>query len=158
MRAEGRYFPLPLRPVPVFYALLLITFGIALAVSVGVARAFDRPIGAILARIIADEISAGWQKYVRFAIYVVGISGGVRIYQLERYLEPGLVRPGEAAPTGPPPLTAERWVLEVYRTVIEALQSIAWMLLVFFAFALVAYVVVRLGELRAGRRAEPPGA
>ncbi|HCL28536.1 MAG TPA: hypothetical protein DIC52_08885 [Candidatus Latescibacteria bacterium] len=46
-------------------------------------------------------------------------------------------------------LTTERWILEVYRTLIGTLQSIAWMLLVFFVFALIAYVVVRIGERRA---------
>lgn len=38
--------------------------------------------------------------------------------------------------------------LEVYRTVIGTLQSLAWMLLVFFGFALIAYVVVRGLQLR----------
>ena len=47
-----------------------------------------------------------------------------------------------------PVLNADRWVLEVYRTIIETLQSVAWMLLVFFVFALIAYVVVRGFELR----------
>ena len=45
-------------------------------------------------------------------------------------------------------LTTERWVLKVYRTIIETLQDIAWMLLAFFAAALLAYVVVRLSELK----------
>ena len=45
-------------------------------------------------------------------------------------------------------MTTERWVLEVYRTVIETLQGIAWMLLAFFAVALLAYVIVRLSELK----------
>lgn len=39
-------------------------------------------------------------------------------------------------------------MLEVYRTIIETLQGIAWMLLVFFVVALVAYVIVRLSELK----------
>ena len=47
-------------------------------------------------------------------------------------------------------LTTERWVLEVYRTLIGTLQTTAWMLLVFFLFALIAYVVVRIGERRTG--------
>jgi hypothetical protein len=51
-------------------------------------------------------------------------------------------------------LNADRWTLEVYRTVIGTLQSVAWMLLVFFAFALIAYVVVRGLELRHARRRE----
>ncbi len=123
---------------PVFFALLLITFALALSVSVFVAKLFDKSIGAILSRIIADDISSAWQRFVRFALIVVGISGGVRIYQLERYLEQDT-----------PDLTPERWTLEVYRTVIETLQSMAWALLLFFLFALLAYVLVRRGE---GRR------
>jgi hypothetical protein len=45
-------------------------------------------------------------------------------------------------------LSGERWVLEVYRTIIGTLQGVAWMLLVFFVFALVAYVIVRAFELK----------
>ena len=52
-------------------------------------------------------------------------------------------------------LTAERWVLEVYRTIIETLQGIAWMLLAFFAVALLAYVVVRLSELKRAASVTP---
>jgi hypothetical protein len=47
-------------------------------------------------------------------------------------------------------LNAERWVLEVYRTGIGTLQSVAWMLLVFFVFALIAYVIVRGMEAKRG--------
>jgi hypothetical protein len=68
------------------------------------------------------EIAAAWQRYMTFAIYVVGISGGVRIWELEKYItarkeEPPLV------------LNMDRWVLELYRTIIETLQSTAWLLL-----------------------------
>jgi hypothetical protein len=44
-------------------------------------------------------------------------------------------------------LTQDRWVLEVYRTVIESLQGIAWLLLVFFIIALIAFVVIRIVEV-----------
>ena len=47
-------------------------------------------------------------------------------------------------------LTGDRWVLEVYRTVIETLQGLAWVLLLFFLFSLMAYVVVRVFESRKG--------
>ena len=104
-----------------FFTLLIITFLIALAVSYGVVRLFDRPIGSILRRIVAEELSGAWCRYIKFAAYVVGISGGVRIHELERYIsaphkdEEVLI------------LNSERWTLEVYRTVIETLQGIAWM-------------------------------
>jgi ABC-type arginine transport system permease subunit len=48
-------------------------------------------------------------------------------------------------------LTRDRWVLEVYRTIIESLQGLAWLLLVFFAVALLAFVIVRVFELKKGK-------
>ena len=136
-----------------FITLLLVTFLIALGVSALVAQLFKGPISGIVQRIIAEEISSAWVRYMRFAIYVVGISKGVRVWELERYITPRpLARPGlregGSAEGFALTLTTERWILEVYRTIIETLQGIAWMLLVFFVFALLAYVAVRLLEAR----------
>ena len=132
-----------------FVTLLIVTFAIAGIVSSFVVILFGKPIAGILKRIIVDDISNAWLKYMKFAIYVVGISAGVRIWELERYITPG--RYDEKAKIIE--LTAERWVLEVYRTVIETMQGIAWMLLVFFVFALIAYVIVRVFELKHERSA-----
>ena len=129
-----------------FFSLLAATLAIALIVSAIVARLFDQPLLSILERIVADTISQAWHRYMKFAIYVVGVSGGVRVYELEQYITSN--DKGRA----PTVLTAERWTLEVYRTVIETLQSIAWMLLVFFVAALIAYVVVRGFELKREKR------
>jgi len=125
-----------------FFTLLLVTFGISIAVCFGVVRIFDAPITAIFKRIIQDEISNAWVKYIKFAAYVVGVSGGVRIYNLERYIS-ARHKDQEILV-----LNADRWTLEVYRTVIETLQAIAWMYLIVFIFALIAYVIVRGFELR----------
>ncbi len=127
-----------------FLLLLLVTLLVALAVSLIVVGLFARPIDAILRRIIADDISAAWLRYLKFAIVVVGVSAGVRIYEIEKYITPER-HDKEARIIA---LTSERWILELYRTVIEALQGIAWMLLVFFVFALIAYVIVRFSEMR----------
>ena len=54
-----------------FLILLVVTFMIAVAVSFIVVRMFTTPIDNILDRIIADEISAAWLRYLKFAIYVV---------------------------------------------------------------------------------------
>jgi hypothetical protein len=129
-----------------FLTLLLVTFAIALAVAAFVARLFDKAIAAILNRIIAEEISSTWARYIQFAIYVVGVSGGVRIWELEKYITPGR----EARE--PVALNADRWVLEVYRTIIATLQSTAWLLLVVFTVALIALVVVKGQELKHGKR------
>lgn len=129
-----------------FLTLLAVTLLLSAAVSWGVTRAFAQPIDRILGRIIADDISAAWLRYMKFAILVVGVSSGVRIHELERYITaPQWLDKNK---TQIITLTSERWVLEVYRTIIETLQGIAWMLLVFFVVALLAYVLVRLSELK----------
>ena len=69
-----------------FFSLLLVTFVLAAVVSLCVVKVFNKPISTIFRRIIQDEISSAWNRYVKFATYVVGISGGVRVHQLERYI------------------------------------------------------------------------
>jgi len=123
--------------------LLVVTFFISVLVSFAVAMMFAKPIDSILQRIISDEISHAWVKYIKFAIYVVGISSGVRIWELEKYITPPQIKDSQAVQ-----LTRDRWVLEVYRTIIESLQGLAWLLLVFFAVALLAFVIVRVFELK----------
>ena len=108
-----------------------------------VVRLFRSPIGRILRRIIADELSEAWVKYITFGLYVVGISTGVRINQLERYITRPPVEDAEVIS-----LTFERWVLEVYRTVISALQGLAGTLLIFFVVALIAFVIIQTIQLR----------
>lgn len=133
-----------------FLTLLVVTFLVAIAVATFVARLFDRPIASILQRIVAEELGTAWHKYMQFAIYVVGISGGVRIWELEKYIT------GRVKDEQPIVLTADRWVLEIYRTVIQTLQSTAWLLLVFFVAALIAFVLLRGFEIRSARAAPPP--
>lgn len=135
-----------------FITLLVVGFAISLAVCVFVVRIFATPIQDILKRIIPDDISMAWAKYLRFAMYVVGISSGVQIWNLERYVNPA---PGQRAEAIP--LTADRWILEVYRTIIDTLQGLAWVLLVFFVIALIAYVIVRSFESRKPKAAAPAG-
>ncbi len=128
-----------------FLSLLIASFVVSLVVCFIIVRLFKSPIDKILRRLVAEDISDAWSKYLLFAIYVVGISGGVRIWELEKYIIP---KAGQAELLE---LTSERWVLEIYQTIIGTLQSIAWMLLVFFIFALLAYVIVRGMEMRKRR-------
>lgn len=127
-----------------FITLLAVTLILSLIVAIIVTRLFSQPLDKILKRIIADEISGAWLKYLKFAIIVVGVSAGVRIHELEKYITP--IRSDKEQRIIE--LTNDRWILELYRTIIETLQGIAWMLLVFFVFALIAYVLVRMAELR----------
>jgi len=126
-----------------FITLLVVTFAISVAVSGFVVLIFTKPVDDILRRILSDNISQAWVKYIKFAIYVVGTSSGVRIWELERYITPQYGGGQVLA------LSRDRWVLEVYRTIIEALQGIAWLLLVFFAVSLLAFVIVRRAKSEA---------
>ena len=134
-----------------FLMLLLTTLVVALATSAIVVALFRRPIRQILDRIIGPELAHAWQRFLLFAIYVVGGSSGVQIWTLEQYIraEPG---PNGA---GRPPfvLNGESMGLEVYRTILQVLQGIAWALLVFFVVALIAFVLVRRGEAQRERGA-----
>ncbi len=126
-----------------FLTLLVVTFLIALLVSLIIVKIFNNSLTSILNRLIETSISNAWLRYLKFAIYVVGISSGVRIWQLERYITPGGSDESKVIV-----LNTDRWILEVYRTIIGSLQGIAWLLLVFFIFALIAYVIVRLIEYK----------
>lgn len=129
-----------------FITLLIVTFAVAFGVAFIIDSLFKQSLDRIMKRIITDEIYTAWTRYVRFALYVVGISNGVRMWDLERYISPQIARnDGQQILE----LTTERWILEVYRTIIETLQGIAWMLLLFFIFGLIAFVIVRISESRA---------
>ncbi len=128
-----------------FIALLIVNFVVSFDVCLIIEVIFRAPISKILQRLVAEDLFVAWTKYVTFAIFVVGLSGGVRVWDLEKYITPKV--DGNAAIE----LTKDRWVLEIYRTVIGTLESNAWMLLLFFLFALIAYVIVKGME---GRKAK----
>ena len=105
---------------------------------------FSKPLKLILQRLINEDIYTAWLRYIKFAIYIVGISAGVRINSIEQYINPSQYLENAKII----PLTYSRLFLEMYRTIIGALAGIAWLLLVFFIFALVAYVITKAFELR----------
>ena len=125
-----------------FWSLLLVNLVEAFIICAIVALIFKKPVSKIMQRLVTDDIYAAWTKYITFAIYVVGISGGVRVWDLEKYINPS------GKDNIILELTQDRWMLEVYHTVIATLQSVAWMMLVFFLFALIAYVIVRGFEMK----------
>lgn len=128
-----------------FFYLIIVNFLVAASVSLVVISFFSKSINNILKRIINDPINTSWAKYTKFAGMVVGISSGIRVYDVEKYITPVTYsKDGNKIIE----LTSERWFLEVYRTVIETLQGLAWMMLLFFVIALLAYVIVRWAEMK----------
>lgn len=131
-----------------FLTLLAASFVISFAMCAIIAKLFYGSVSRILRRLVEEQIYAAWSRYLVFAIFVVGISGGVRVWELERYILPA--KEGETALV----LNGERWVLEVYRTMIGTLQATAWALLLFFLVALVAFVIVKGREAKRPMRGE----
>jgi len=123
-----------------FLILLIVTLAIAIVVSALVVFAFRKPVDSIFARIIGEDISSAWRKFLMFALFVVGIASGVQVWKLERFIEP------ETAEHARPVLTPEFWGLEIYRTIIGALGGLAWALLIFFVVGLIAFAMVRRRE------------
>ena len=127
-----------------FLLLLVVTLAISVAVATIVILFFRKPVDKIFARIIGEEISVAWRKFLTFALFVVGVSSGVNIYKLEQFIKP------ESDLSTRPVLTAQYWGLEIYRTIIHTLGGLAWALLIFFIAALIAFVIVKRGEARQG--------
>jgi hypothetical protein len=135
-----------------FLTLLALTLGVSLLTAGLVVLLFRRPIGQILDRIVGESIAGAWQRYLVFALFVVGVSAGAQIWKLEQYVHPEPAGPNGVARTLT--LDTASLALEAYRTIIQVLQGMAWALLVFFAVALIAFAVVR----RAESRTPPPAA
>ena len=124
-----------------FITLLIVVFVVSLGTSFLTALIFSKPVNKILTRLVSEELAPTWQRYILYAVYVVGISGGTRVWEMERYIDPD--KEGRVLV-----LNSERWFIEIYKTIIGSLQGVAWMLLVFFLFALVGYVLVKGFEAR----------
>jgi len=125
----------------VIVRLLVITLLLSLIVAGLVAWFFRKSISTIMNRIVGDPLASAWVKYVMVAIVVVGASGGVRPWDYEKYISPAKDQPLLV-------LNTDRWILELYRSAIGSAQAITWLLLVFFVFALIAYVLLRGAELK----------
>jgi hypothetical protein len=134
-----------------FVALFAVSFVLALALSITVAWISREAIDSILRRFVTDfAVRAGFEKYIRFAIVVVGISGGTRVRVLQEYLAASDLNKAAMATQ----LTQEFWVMEIYRTILGTLEGIATLLLVCIFMALIAPVVVRMLKLEPAKTHE----
>lgn len=119
-------------------SLLLVTLLVSSVICFIVNLAFHKTTMKMLQKLFPDEIASAYRKYLAFALYVIGVGGGVRMHDIERYIVPS---PG--SDKSPLILTDERWTLEMVRTVIETMQAMAWALFLFFLIVLIAYLIVQ---------------
>ncbi len=116
------------------YLLLLFSLLVSLLAGMIVHLIFKKPLQNILKGLFPEEIYEGWYRYIIFAIYIVGISSGVKIWKINEYIE-------NAAE-----LTKTKFFISIYDSLIQAFMGTVWLLFVFFMFTMIAYVIVRLVE------------
>ncbi|MDE0301124.1 MAG: hypothetical protein OXN17_21045 [Candidatus Poribacteria bacterium] len=123
-----------------FPALLIVPPIVAAIISFCVVKVFEKPIAAILSRIIKDEVSRFFIKYVKLATYLVGISRGIRIFQLYEDMRK---------------LNADNqdfdwidilWMSGIYGTIIGTLQAIVHIYLWLFLLLSLLYIMVKVLE------------
>ncbi len=118
-----------------FVALLIVTFLLALGVSLGVAWVFAKPLELVLQRLVRIELTAARSRYLRFTMIVIGVTSGTRIHPLEQYIN----APPWTKETLKAGLTQEYWAAELYHTVSDSITGIAWLLLLIVVIGLIAF-------------------
>lgn len=125
-----------------FFTLLFVLLGVSAVITILVVLFFKKYIQAILKRLIGEPLYKSWEKFIIFALFVVGISSTVNPHRLEKYV---LKRNTDQIITE---LSADAWFLEIYQTMLTVLSSLSVSLMSFFIIALIAFIIVRGLELK----------
>ena len=121
------------------YLQVILMFATALLVAHLLARVSDNLIAVHIAKIVEDkELCASWLKYIKLAIYIVGVTGGVEVYRLESAFSAYEHSMAQTA-------------IELYRVASSAALSIIWLLLPVFIGSLVINEVRKAYGTRAGK-------
>jgi hypothetical protein len=115
--------------------ILAFSFVSAIVIAACVVTFFSTSIDAALARVIPEEMTPAWSRYVKFALFVVTFAGGMRLSELEAFLT-------MRTPAGPP-LAAGHGLLEVFKSITGSLIAASGTLLGFFAVTLAVYASMR---------------
>jgi hypothetical protein len=124
----------------VFLQLLAVSIAVSVITSWAVVLLFDNPIRMMCRHLVGETLSSAWHRFLRFGLLVTGISSGVSMWTLEKYVTP---RSKDAEIVA---LNLDRWTLEVYRSAIGTLQATACALFTFFLVALIAHVVLKRAQ------------
>lgn len=121
--------------------VLAYSFAASIAIAACVLYFFSGSIDEALRRVLPAEMTQAWSRYVKFALFVVTFTGGMRLNELARFLAARL-------PAGPP-LAAAQSLLEVFKSIAGSLMAASAMLLVIFAATLAIHAARRLYQTRA---------
>ena len=124
------------------FIVSLVTAGL---VSFCVASVCEKPLSILMRRIIQNESSSTFTRYVRYATYLVGISHGVNVNPLSSELAMHILERISIDRVSNYP---EWWLwMSLIQTVImQPLIAIAFMYLALFVLGLIAYITVKVRE------------
>jgi hypothetical protein len=124
------------------YLLIILMFATAVGVAHLLAKVSDKLVTVHVAKIVEDEeLGASWIKYIRLAVYIVAITGGIEVYRLERAFSAYDFGLGQIA-------------IELYRVAAGAAVSVVWLLLPVFLASLVIKELRKVLSARAGTKDE----
>ena len=123
----------------------IVLFATAGLVSFCVASVCEKPISILMRRVIQNETSITFTRYVRYATYLVGISHGVNVNPLSSELAVHML---ERISIDRVSFHPEWWMwMSSLQTVIMLpLTAIASMYLALFVLGLIAYITARARE------------
>lgn len=142
-----------------FILLLVIPLACSIAISFVVVMVFSTPLSAIFKRIFRNEISAWLIKYVKCATYLFGISGGLIGHLSDEYMPQNYLNELSSDPQISDlddelmsELREHLWITMMFGLIMARLvgtiHAIAQMYLVLFAIVVIAYIAVKVIELR----------
>ena len=128
-----------------FELYFFISFVTAGLVSFCVASVCEKPLSIFIRRIIQNETSHTFTRYVRYATYLVGISHGVTVNPLSSELRAHILKHDFIHHVSNYP-EWWMWLIWIPTPIMQSLTAIASMYLVFFIFGLIAYITVKVRE------------
>ena len=131
-----------------FELYFLVSFVTAGSVSFCVVSVCEAPLSILMRRIIQNETSRRFTRYVRYATYLVGISHGVTVDPLGFELRAHIFKHDfiHHVSNYPEWWVWLIWILTIIMQSLTAIASMYLVFLVFFIFGLIAYITVKVGE------------
>ncbi len=128
-----------------FELSFIVSFVTAGLVSFVVASVCETPLSILIRRIIQNDTSCIFTRYVRYVTILVGIAYGVTVNPLSYELAAQFQ---ESISIRHVPNYPEwwMWLIGLLTIIMQSLTAIASMYLVFFIFGLIAYITVNVVE------------
>jgi len=122
-----------------FYLLLFSSLITGILVTFITIKIFRGTIKSLIQKIIELDIYEEWLKYITFVMYIIGVSSTFKINELVKYSDSYFQQNI---------FQVEKLVLNLVGTTINVLQSLAWILFLFYIALLVIIVIFKISANR----------